>query len=286
MPRHTAMRCLALATLLAVTSSSAGAQFTQFPWTLSGSSYGSGTLDDALMHVVGPNDPSDPYFCFDGPATWFETTAAVDGTVKAHFDWDNQDFCIGSWLADHPFYLVDGVETAISTGMSGFEYVDFEKDVEFTVAAGETFGFGVGSIDCSCGPGVLDVSAFSFTPLAWPVLGAGLAGVNGLPALDGYGSMESGDPYSFSLVDAAPLASAWLVLGTAPLKAPFKGGILVPEPAVIVALTTSPVGRIILNGTWPAGVPSGLTLVMQYWIADAAGPSGFSASNGLAPVTP
>ena len=38
--------------------------------------------------------------------------------------------------------------------------------------------------------------------------------------------------------------------------APFKGGLLMPEPAQLAALATSATVRIILNGTWPAGVPS------------------------------
>jgi hypothetical protein len=36
----------------------------------------------------------------------------------------------------------------------------------------------------------------------------------------------------------------------------------------------------------PAGVPSGTDLTLQLWIADATGPKGFTATNGLVGTTP
>jgi hypothetical protein len=38
--------------------------------------------------------------------------------------------------------------------------------------------------------------------------------------------------------------------------------------------------------TWPAGLPSGFTFILQCWQKDPAGVAGFSASNGLGGTTP
>jgi hypothetical protein len=38
--------------------------------------------------------------------------------------------------------------------------------------------------------------------------------------------------------------------------------------------------------TVPAGLPAGLSLVFQHWIADPAGPLGWSASNAVKGTTP
>jgi len=45
-------------------------------------------------------------------------------------------------------------------------------------------------------------------------------------------------------------------------------------------------GSLLLPANWPAGLPSDFSLYFQAWVADAAGPHGFSASNGLSATTP
>jgi len=259
------------------------AQFDQFTWTLQGSSFGSGAVSATAMQIVG----SDGNFnCTGGANVWFETTTLAGGTVSVHFDWQNLDHGIGHWIAEKPFYRVGSETTYVGTGIVGADYVSFEKDVSFEVPGGTLLAFGVWSLDCDYGPGLLDLTDFTLQPATWSSLGSGLAGVAGTPLLVGTGALLPGTPWDFSLVDAAPLATAWLVTGSEPLLMPFKGGVLVPEPVQIAALTTSLAGRIILNGTWPAGVPSGLQLVLQYWIVDAAGPAGYSASNGVIALVP
>jgi hypothetical protein len=270
--------------LVLLLAATAHAQFDQFAWTLQGSSEGSGTLSADAMHLVSP---AGSFGCPSGNEVWFETVTTAGGIVSVHFDWDNQDGCFGWWLVDAPFFRVGTETTFVDSGLGpGFEYIDFEKDVSFHVPAGTLLAFGAWSADCDCGPGVLDLTAFAFEPDVWSELGPGLAGVAGTPSLAGLGSLQAGTSWTFSLVDCTPSAPAFLVMGPAPLMAPFKGGVLVPEPAQLAALTTSPAGRIILIGTWPAGVPSGLQLVLQYWIEDAAGPAGWSASNGLVASVP
>jgi len=89
---------------------------------------------------------------------------------------------------------------------------------------------------------------------------------------------------SFDLYLAAANSPAWLILGLSELNAPFKGGVLVPDPAppgTIWNASTNFLGTILIPWTWPTGVPSGLNFYMQYWIKDINGPLGFTASDCL-----
>jgi hypothetical protein len=118
----------------------------------------------------------------------------------------------------------------------------------------------------------------------WTDLGNALAGVAGPPLLTGAGSLTAGSAIVVGLSGAKPNAPALLVTGLAQLNQPFLGGVLVPNVAttnLVVPLTTSGAGSIALPTTWPAGIPGGTTIVLQYWIADPAGPFGAAASNGL-----
>ncbi len=259
------------------------AQFSDFVWTHEGDPAGSSSVSADLLHIVSPAQSA----CTSGE-TWayLTTVAPASGTVSAHYFFDNQDGGFGWWTAEDPVYLVDGVVTFVGPG----EFFDtWEGDVSFHVEAGQSFGFGVQSIDCDFGPGVLDVTDFLFAADVWQDLGHALPGSAGDPLLVGLGTLQPGTPFDFSLVDAQPLAPAWLFVGLATLNAPFKGGVLVPQPGppgLLLGFTTSPAGRIVLAGNWPAGVPAGTLLVMQYWIVDAAGPAGFSASNAVSASAP
>ena len=135
--------------------------------------------------------------------------------------------------------------------------------------------------------GSITVALNTGAPSAWTDLGAGLAGLHGQPVLSGSGPPATGSVVTVSLSNAAESALAWLLVGTSVLDAPFKGGTLVPEPQLVIApLLTDAHGDIVLSTTWPAGVPAGSVEVMQAWVTDAAGPKGFSASNGLRLVEP
>jgi probable HAF family extracellular repeat protein len=120
----------------------------------------------------------------------------------------------------------------------------------------------------------------------WTDLGHGLPGSAGTPVLQGTGTLLGGKPMALALNGAASLAPAFLCTGIAPLAAPFKGGILVPTPTIVVALGTDAGGELDLPATWPMGLPSGLQVYFQAWIVDAAGPAGFAASNGLRATLP
>jgi hypothetical protein len=95
------------------------------------------------------------------------------------------------------------------------------------------------------------------------------------------GAPEAGQTLAFELFNAAPSAAAALFVGISAIHAPFKGGVLVPNPdAVFIPLTTSPTGELPLSATWPLG-PGGYSFWTQYWILDAGGPAGFTASTAV-----
>jgi hypothetical protein len=123
----------------------------------------------------------------------------------------------------------------------------------------------------------------------WFDLGFALAGTHGLPRLDGTGSLQGGTAYTVTLTGALEGVTSYLVVGFSSLFAPFRGGVLVPDPAppgFFVALPTDAGGGFVIADTWPDDVPPNVSLFLQAWIEDPAGPTGLSASNGLEAITP
>jgi hypothetical protein len=122
----------------------------------------------------------------------------------------------------------------------------------------------------------------------WCDLGHYLAGVNGDPVLSGNGNLAPSTPFDITLSNAAPNTVAFFALGSGRLDAPLLGTVLVPNFAsgVLLPLFTDGSGSIVLGGTWPPGQPPGITLYMQYVIADPAGPFGISSSNAISVTTP
>jgi probable HAF family extracellular repeat protein len=122
---------------------------------------------------------------------------------------------------------------------------------------------------------------------AWTDLGRGIAGVAGVPALVAHGALLEGHPLTLDISGAKPSGSATLVVGLSALNAPFKGGTLIPDADVLViGLPLDGAGALQLASAWPAGVPRGVSLWLQAWIADAAAVQGFAASNGLVGTVP
>ncbi|RKY18924.1 MAG: hypothetical protein DRQ55_12070, partial [Planctomycetota bacterium] len=114
---------------------------------------------------------------------------------------------------------------------------------------------------------------------SWNDLGHALAGALGDPSLTGSGDLLPLTPVDTSLSNALPGGSAWLLIGLSALNAPFKGGVLVSSPDMIIGpLGIDGAGELSLSSFWPANVPSGFTSYFQYWIPDAAGVQGYAAS--------
>jgi hypothetical protein len=59
-----------------------------------------------------------------------------------------------------------------------------------------------------------------------------------------------------------------------------------PPLGLVLVLASDASGGLGLASPWPPGVPAGLELYLQCWVADSGGPSGFSASQALQGTTP
>lgn len=125
-----------------------------------------------------------------------------------------------------------------------------------------------------------------FFASAWQDVGLGKPGAHGTPALAGFGPATAATPFRLQLAGAAPSASAWLIAGFARVDLPFAGGTLVPSPAIVLPLATDPFGNIVIDSTWPAGVPSGFQAWFQAFVADAGATQSIAASNGLQVTAP
>jgi hypothetical protein len=124
------------------------------------------------------------------------------------------------------------------------------------------------------------VAKFDLELLPWLVLGGGLAGSVDTPNLAGGGALTPGSPGRLSVRGAAALAPASLVAGLSEANLTFKGGTIVPFPAVILTLATDGQGALDLPFTW-INVPAGIAIWVQVWIKDTGAPTGYSATNAL-----
>ncbi len=110
-------------------------------------------------------------------------------------------------------------------------------------------------------------------------LGFGLAGAHA-PVLTGSGSLAAGGSFTLAMTDLPPAATSYVVVGFIPLFAPFKGGVLGPSVDLLVPVGSG-AGALSLPASSPPGIPSGASLYVQTWTADAGGPAGFDATNVL-----
>jgi uncharacterized membrane protein len=121
----------------------------------------------------------------------------------------------------------------------------------------------------------------------WTDLGHGLAGVKGVPALKGTGTLVPGSTIQLVLSNAKRGGVAAYFAGISEVDAPFKQGIMVPSlDFVLTNLPIDPTGKLSLEYLWPAGLPSGFSTYHQMWVIDPAGSAGFAASNALKGTTP
>jgi Protein of unknown function (DUF642) len=122
---------------------------------------------------------------------------------------------------------------------------------------------------------------------AFSEVGAGLAGVHGVPHLAGAGTLAAGSAGSLSLTLARPSSTAVLFMSLSSTPTPFKGGTLIPIPPLLtLSMFTNGSGGIVLPFVWPSGMPAGTSIYFQYAIQDAAAVKGVALSNGLKGITP
>lgn len=116
---------------------------------------------------------------------------------------------------------------------------------------------------------------------AWKDLGFAKAGSKGLPSLVGTGQLAPATSGTLALTNVKSSTTAFAIVGTSPLQAPFQGGTLVPTPMIVLALPTGSSGKVSMPFTLPANTPAGVDLYVQFWIADPAATLGYAASNAL-----
>ncbi len=121
----------------------------------------------------------------------------------------------------------------------------------------------------------------------WTDLGGGTAGVNGVPSLVVDGPLTAGSNLSLSLTDAAPNAALVFWLAFAPVPFAALGGTVWAFPYNLQVIRTSNAsGAFSQSVPWPAGVPVGTELSLQFLIQDLSVPSGIVLANGAFATTP
>jgi hypothetical protein len=117
-------------------------------------------------------------------------------------------------------------------------------------------------------------------------LGQSLAGTEGAPIQLAYGSLLPGTTYTFELYGALPGSTAFGVVGLSELNAPFKGGVLVPNPDGLLPIPVPASGQFGVGGLWPNGIAPGFSFWVQWWFDDPAAVKGKAASNAVRAVAP
>lgn len=117
--------------------------------------------------------------------------------------------------------------------------------------------------------------------------GGASPGTNGEPFLSALGTFQPGEPVSLRLNQALAGSLATLVIGFSAVGLPFKGGVLVPAPDLLVAgLSTGTQGHVFLPSSWPPNAPSGAGLLVQFWVVDGSAVGGLASSAGVLMTTP
>src|SRR5262249_49077010 len=107
------------------------------------------------------------------------------------------------------------------------------------------------------------------------------------PVLSGTGVLSAGSTISLLLSGAGPTWPVTLVTSFSPLAVPFKGGLLWPELTLVLpGFLTDGGGQLALSATWPAGIPSAISIWAQFWYADVGAPFGFAGSNAVRSTSP
>lgn len=117
-------------------------------------------------------------------------------------------------------------------------------------------------------------------------LGFALSGTNGLPHLEGTGTLQPNTPASIRVTNGLANATAFLIIGLSRIDASFAGGTMVPSLEFIIPVQLDGSGHLFLQDNWPAGVTPGDDFFFQVWILDPNGPDNFSATNALQATAP
>ncbi|MCB9899278.1 MAG: Ig-like domain-containing protein [Planctomycetes bacterium] len=221
---------------------------------------------------------STPGACTDGwRGSSPQTLVAIGGWVRVNAGIGAMSLILDGDTANPIDF--GGISISSATGPKFLGYVDPDGFHSFEWR--ETEGVAEDQVYCFA-----DDFTFAYDA-SWSETGRGTLGSNGTPHLQGSGPLVGGATVAWTITSGLPNGSAWLVLGFSLLDAPFKGGVLVPSPDVLVGgLPLDAAGSLPIGFTWPAGLVGGVMLALQAWIADPGNPSGFASSNALVATTP
>jgi uncharacterized membrane protein len=206
---------------------------------------------------------------------WAASAYAISEDGKTIVGFDHQGLGRKAWILNATSHSFTSMQAKLtSLGIPGVPHLDV------ALACSDSGRTIVG------GGGALGYVA-TLQSEAWKRLAGGVTGVNGTPVLYGLGTLAAGSAAKLTLTHGKPFGAATLIVGLGALNAPFKQGVLVPQPdKLFFGLPLDADGRFQIGFTWPAGIPSGASLWYQAWIADAAAPAGLSSSNGLQSTAP
>jgi hypothetical protein len=217
----------------------------------------------------------------NGWSIWlnFELPTGLAGVDSQAEGWSGTGRFSKSFTTD----ALDGYVAPAEAGGSYAWFVEWAGGHEFTLPGG---GVGFAPVDGVFAQLVLTLTVVDAPPATWLDLGQALPGTLGAPLLAGSGNLCRSAPGALVLSHAKPGATSFLVVGLSSLWAPFRGGVLVPAPDVVVPLPVDAAGSCALPFSFPVGIPEGTPIWFQHWFKDAAGPAGFAASNALMATVP
>ncbi len=108
----------------------------------------------------------------------------------------------------------------------------------------------------------------------------------GKPWMSMHGGMAAGLPWSIGVEHGLPGNLGLLCLGLSAVNLPFKGGVLVPAVDAVVPIVLDGTGAWQDSATAPGGITPDLTLWLQAWMPDAAGPQGWAATRAQSSAPP
>ncbi len=155
---------------------------------------------------------------------------------------------------------------------------------------GDGFGFSVALSGDTAIVGAWNAgAAYVFRPIQpWKKLAGGLAGISGVPNLEGVGTLDAASSGALTLANAASFAFSVLFVSFTTTPVPFKGGVLGAFPIAFQL----PVGTFFTGAwtlpwsAWPSGIPPGFALYFQTAVSDATAPHGVAISNLLKATQP
>lgn len=218
--------------------------------------------------------------------------ASLGGSYDAHLALLDADHGPGDPSLLWSSYLGgSGSEQGVALGVDGASLIasgyTTSSDLPVTVGAYQAIGNGISVWAPDGWVARIDLGLLLPQAQVWADLGFATPGLSGPPEMIAEGSLAPLLGGQLELTGAEPAAHGLLVVsGDAGFQAT-HGGVCVPFPIlVVVPFVADGSGAMDFAFMNPGHLPSGTGVVAQAWMRDAAGPQGWSASNGIQGLVP